>query len=138
MDISIQRTMSGEALEALDAALRVLNNKVFGVSQRKDVLVVHVESATAEEQDAIVAAVLAHNPMTRTPRQQQEANAISKRTAAEGAAGNIPGWATWSESEATDWIDNNVTDLASAKTALRALTRMVVALRDAQWPNLGQ
>lgn len=138
MDITINRTMSSEAIEALDAALRALNDKVFGVSQRKDVLVVHVESATAEEQDAIVDAVLAHDPTTRTPRQQKEANAITKRAAAEGSAENIPGWATWDEQQATDWITNNVTDLASAKTALLAITRMVVALRDAQWPNLGQ
>jgi hypothetical protein len=48
----------------------------------------------------------------------------------------IPNWATWTESETTTWIDNNVIDLASAKTAIRALAQMVIALRNKQWPDL--
>ena len=51
-------------------------------------------------------------------------------------AGAIPNWATWDEADAVAYIETNVTDLASARTVLVALTRMVVALRDAQWPWL--
>jgi hypothetical protein len=51
-------------------------------------------------------------------------------------AGAIPNWATWDEATVVDYINTNVTDLASARTVLVALARMVVALRDAQWPWL--
>jgi hypothetical protein len=44
---------------------------------------------------------------------------------------DLPGWATWSAAEADAWIQANVTDLASAKVALRAMARMLVHLRDA-------
>ena len=42
----------------------------------------------------------------------------------------LPGWATWTGDEAAAWIDANVIDLASAKTALRTMARAIVALRD--------
>ncbi len=42
----------------------------------------------------------------------------------------LPGWATWTAQEAADWIDINVTDLASAKVALSNMARMIVWLRD--------
>ena len=44
---------------------------------------------------------------------------------------SLPGWATWTAAEAEGWIQANVTDLASAKVALRAMARMLVMLRDA-------
>jgi len=43
---------------------------------------------------------------------------------------NLPGWATWSGDEAATWIETNVTDLASARVALSAMARAIVALRD--------
>lgn len=43
---------------------------------------------------------------------------------------NLPGWATWTAAEAGDWIDANVVDLASAKTALRAMAKAIIYLRD--------
>jgi hypothetical protein len=49
-------------------------------------------------------------------------------------AAAIPNWATWSAAEAEDYINTNVTDLAGAKVVLAALAKLVVALRDAQWP----
>jgi hypothetical protein len=51
-------------------------------------------------------------------------------------AADIPGWATWTEAEATAWIDANVIDLASAKAALTAMARLIVALRNKAWPGL--
>lgn len=64
---------------------------------------------------------LADAPLVDTPAQQVQA---------------IPNWATWTAAEATAYIDAQVTDIASAKVVLRALARVVVALRDAQWPWL--
>jgi len=42
----------------------------------------------------------------------------------------MPGWATWTDAEAEAWIETNVTDLASAKTALKAMSRAIVYLRN--------
>lgn len=44
--------------------------------------------------------------------------------------GNLPGWASWSGQDAEDWINANVTDLASAKVALVSMARAIVYLRD--------
>ena len=49
---------------------------------------------------------------------------------------NIPNWASWTELETLDYIDNNVTDLASAKVVIRAMARMLIALRNKEWPEL--
>jgi len=42
----------------------------------------------------------------------------------------LPGWAAWTADEAAQWIGDNVTDMASAKVALTAMARAIVALRD--------
>lgn len=42
----------------------------------------------------------------------------------------LPGWATWTAAEADTWIVNNVTNLATAITALRAMAKLLVYLRD--------
>lgn len=65
-------------------------------------------------------------------------------------AQNIPGWATWDEDQVLAWIDSNIsaplaaaTTLAEAKvvlgkmdTAMQAMARLLVALRDKTWPGL--
>ncbi len=56
--------------------------------------------------------------------------------AAKTDAASIPNWATWDETQALDHIDANVIDLASARVVLKAFARLLVALRDSQWPNL--
>ena len=43
---------------------------------------------------------------------------------------NIPGWATWDVEQAVDYINTNVTSLATAKTVLVAMAKMLVVLRD--------
>ena len=58
------------------------------------------------------------------------------KAGADAQAANIPGWATWTEQESLDWIEANVTNLASAKTVLLAMSRLLVALRNKQWPGL--
>jgi len=54
----------------------------------------------------------------------------NRRANAEPSIRNIPGWATWTAQEAEDWIEVNVTDLASAKQVLKALAKMICYLRD--------
>jgi hypothetical protein len=53
------------------------------------------------------------------------------RDLGRGAIKGLPGWATWDAGQAEDWIQINVTDLASAKTALKAMAKMLIYLRDA-------
>jgi len=55
---------------------------------------------------------------------------------AEVAVQNIPGWASWTEAETLAYIESEVVDLASAKTVLKAMARMVIALRNKAWPHL--
>jgi hypothetical protein len=43
---------------------------------------------------------------------------------------NLPGFATWTAQEASDWIESNVVDLDTAKTALSRTARALVYLRD--------
>ena len=49
---------------------------------------------------------------------------------------SIPTYAKMTEQEAIDYITNNVNDLASAKVVLIGLARMVIALRNKQYPDL--
>jgi len=42
----------------------------------------------------------------------------------------LPGWATWTADQAAQWIEDNVTDLATAKATLKRMARAVVHLRD--------
>lgn len=68
---------------------------------------------------------------------------------AEAQAAAIPQWASWTEAQALDWHNTNITtqlpvaNLTAANTVLqkldaenRALIRMVLALRNKIWPNL--
>jgi hypothetical protein len=50
--------------------------------------------------------------------------------AAKGDFENLPGWATFTAAEAEAWIETNVTSLATAKTALKAMSKAIVYLRD--------
>lgn len=50
--------------------------------------------------------------------------------AAQEGFGDLPGWASWTADQAADWIDVNVTDLASAKVALTAMAKAIVFLRE--------
>jgi hypothetical protein len=52
------------------------------------------------------------------------------RVLAKAGVRGLPGWATWTAAEADAWINTNVTDLASAKLALRRMAQMLCHLRD--------
>ena len=71
--------------------------------------------------------------------------------AAEAHARAIPTWATWDETQALDWWEANLSDgqvdlianLADAKvmlkkqnSAIRAMARLLIAMRDRLWPHL--
>ncbi len=68
--------------------------------------------------------------------QQVQADIDIVQSNAKTQAANIPNWATWTETETLAYIDTNVTDLASAKVVIRAMARMIIALRNQEWPEL--
>lgn len=49
---------------------------------------------------------------------------------------DLPGWVSWDCATATSWIDANVTDLTSAKNAMMKMACMIIALRNAIYPDL--
>lgn len=62
-----------------------------------------------------------------------EAAAAAERAAIEEAQSgmrDLPGWADWTAAQAEGYIDAQVTDLASAKSALKAMAKAIVYLRD--------
>lgn len=65
---------------------------------------------------------------------QQTIDAVQVGAKAEVQA--IPNYATWTTSQANSWLETNVTDLASAKVALKALATMVIAMRNELYPDL--
>ena len=74
------------------------------------------------------------DPQAEESRSAQQAEAV--QDSAKTQAATIPAWAAYTESEALAYIDTNVTDLNSALVVIRALTRMVIALRNERWPDL--
>jgi len=54
---------------------------------------------------------------------------INKCTSDRNIAG-MPRWATWTAEETVLYIENNVTDLVSAKNVLKKLAMMIIYLRD--------
>jgi 5,10-methenyltetrahydromethanopterin hydrogenase len=58
------------------------------------------------------------------------------RDKSEESAKQIPNWAKWSEQEAIDYIEENVENIKDAKKILKAMARMILALRDKNFPNI--
>lgn len=118
---------------ALDRAMRArFGQRISGISRVRDLVTVHVLDYQDGDEDAAADVLAAHDPAEQTPEQ------AARKTAddAPARAAAIPGWATWDEAETVAWIEDNVRDLESAKQALVAMARLLVALRDAQWPGL--
>ena len=61
--------------------------------------------------------------------------AVFPDPAARGAAldgfASLPGFASWTAQEAAEWIEANVIDIETAKSALARMARAIVYLRDA-------
>ena len=76
--------------------------------------------------DAIQAVIDAHNPEDLSSTEQKD---LASATAMDDFS-SMPDWATWTAQEASDYIETNVTDLASAKVVLQKLAMAVIYLRD--------
>jgi hypothetical protein len=42
----------------------------------------------------------------------------------------LVGWSTWTATEAETWIDSNVVDISSAKTAMKAMAKAIIYFRN--------
>jgi hypothetical protein len=133
---------------------------IIGVSWKQIdelVMVDYEDTTTPADRAAGAAIVAAHVPVD--PLVVIQENAYTN-------ANNIPGWAHWTEPEAETWWDTNIdTPLDDARTDIDglstlnltvfkavmnglldilepmstmmwAMARMLIALRDKQWPNL--
>lgn len=138
--MTIDVTMNKGAYNALklDEDLReALSDNIAGVSTCGNRVTVHFLTAPSEADRALAQQVIAeHNANDLTAAQEAERAEAEKVTAADTLAANVPGWASWSEAEALSYIDDNLTDLASARTIIKAQTRMLLAMRDKLWPHL--
>ena len=141
----------------LHYALEHAGLPVVGVSS--DGRIDYSRELTPEEMTLVAQIVAAHDPEGILPVER-----VSR--SADLASATIPGWATWTEVEAAEWYDANVTDLVTAipdidgltptafqnnaqaivaqmqdiiaaqAVVTRNLARMVIALRNKTWPNL--
>lgn len=113
--------------------------KIAGLSNAPDqglVIIYTVETLSDELIQIIRDVIAAHDPSILTQSQIIEAAIAAVQSAAPAVAESIPGWARWTEQQAIDYITASVTDLASARTVLIAMARLLIALRNAQWPWL--
>lgn len=68
-----------------------------------------------------------------------EANEQQQQIVESGAKAEIEydtDWKSWTGDEAEAWIETNVNDLAGAKIVLRKMARLLIALRNKQFPDL--
>ena len=152
--IAITKQINKPLLQEELAAEGILYKFIFNGSG------IGVDAIDVDEQQAAAAQTVIddHDHTQLTAEQQAEAGRaaleaadVAKQEAAKVGAKNIPGWALWTEQEALDWLAARLSDAqvdalnvpAAAKqllkdqnTVLRALVRMVVALRDHSWPDL--
>jgi hypothetical protein len=58
------------------------------------------------------------------------------KAGAKSQAQNVSNWASWDEAAALAWFDANVNTAADALPVLRAMVRMLIALRNEAYPDL--
>jgi len=105
-------------------------------------VIVHDIGAIESEVQAVLTA---HVHTGKTDEQLAE----EVEAGAQSQASSIPGWATWDEATALAWFDTNIGDnlpvanlseanavLSDMATLQRNLVRLVIALRNKNFPNL--
>lgn len=96
-----------------------------------DAIIQYAPEATAQDMTAAEAIKATHIA--------KDTSAIAD--SAKDAVTNIPGWASWTEQQVLDWITVNVQPeigvlAPDTYIMLRAMARLLVALRNKQWPSL--
>lgn len=121
-----------EQLAERHPALRVDGVWQAALNVYEDGYALEVPAESDVDEAALDALLDAHDPAALSTGEIK----ARRREAAGQTARRIPGWATWTEQQVIDYINGNVTDLASAKTVLVAMARLLVALRNHEWPDL--
>ena len=83
---------------------------------------------SAEERDQVIS-LCKYGDLVPTAMQLRRENARAEAALAAQLK-------TLTPQEAVDYIETNVTTLASAKTVLKIMARMLIAMRDQIWPDL--
>lgn len=63
-------------------------------------------------------------------RENKKRQDLINKFVAEKNIAQIPGWAMWDADQAKQYIENNVTDLESAKQVLKKMAQIIIFLRD--------
>jgi hypothetical protein len=82
---------------------------------------------TEAEADQVKVILEAHDPVDYGQVRQEEA---------EKAAAAVENWSSWTAEKAAEYINANVTTVASARGVLVSMAKLVIALRDQTWPEL--
>ena len=114
--------------ELLEAGLHSDNVRVDSASNGQSITV----TFDASDESLVDAVEVAHDHSVLSVSEVLMSVKMGAKTHAE----NIPSYATWTGAQAETWIENNVNNLASAKIVLKALAKMVIALRNERWPDL--
>ncbi len=127
-------------LQLLGAGLNIEGVVDMVSTGQGQVAVDFVEQPTSQQLDTVATLLAQHDPV-------DYASQVMNGAAAQAA--NIPQWASWTEAQALSWHDTNIGSLlpvanlaqansvlAAMNTELRALIRMVIALRNYAFPRL--
>lgn len=82
-----------------------------------------------QDQPAVAAIILAHDPTDYIQQRQDKAEASAK---------DIPGWASWTADQVLEWIDTNLTAEVGPNLLVfcKAIALLILALRDKVFPGL--
>ena len=102
------------------------------MSVNSDGIILDSNNAEIQDDPTVAAIVAAHDPTDFEQLRQDTA---------ESKAEQVPGWATWTEAEALDWVATNVEPELSSiapKTLqmLSSMARLIIVLRDRAMPGL--
>lgn len=89
----------------------------------------YVKVGSTLSDSAINAAINPHSTTAEIASETRKTNAIIE-------AGLAAEFKSITAAQAVAYIDNNVTTLATAKTVLKIMARLIVAMRDELWPDL--
>ena len=107
----------------LDLELKAAGIQFTGVNSLG--VVWDLEGNEIQDRPDVLAVIQVHDPVDYiTPVRE------ALQTEAPTLLRNIPNWVTWDTQQVTDYINIEVTSLASAKIVLVAMAKMLVALRD--------
>ena len=127
IDTSVQEVLPSKLLGELNAA--GLSVHIEGITQVVDgkIGVDFVGSPAGGDLAIAQGVIAAHDPT--------DYEAIRKADA-EADLPNVPAWMKWDVETGKAYIDNNVTDLASAKVVMKGLLHMLFLMRDYHFPGL--